>query len=355
MAKRNENEAWFIEAKRLYLEENLSLSKLEEKLGKSRKTIAAWFEQFNVREINYKDSSIIFDEEKILKLYNENKYSLTKIGEILNIDRHVISKYLKSINVEVINRQNITKFNQHIFDKIDTEEKAYWLGFIYADGYIESHDEGKKDRFGFELSLGLKDIIHLQKFANFMEHPTNLKEDSYRCRFCIVNKHLWHTLNNYGCTPRKSLILEFPNENIFKSEDLIKHFIRGYFDGDGCLSYQKYKTIDGNIYVPSTSFLGTLNFLSKLSEYINVDKNMRKANKTGSNQCLTFSLAKKESINFLQLIYENSSIYLDRKYARYLLFKNNNFAVQESNFLDNNWAISEEAKEFIQANTEIIE
>lgn len=49
-----------------------------------------------------------------------------------------------------------------------------------------------------------------------------------RCRWWITDKHLWKTLNKYGCTPRKSLTLQFPNENIFKSKDLIRHFIRGW-------------------------------------------------------------------------------------------------------------------------------
>lgn len=56
------------------------------------------------------------------------------------------------------------------------------------------------------------------------------------CSWYVTNYHLWNTLNNYGCIPNKSLTLKFPDESIFKSKDLIRHFIRGYFDGDGCFS-----------------------------------------------------------------------------------------------------------------------
>ena len=61
--------------------------------------------------------------------------------------------------------QNKTKFNENIFDCIDTEEKAYWLGFIFADGSIRSNGS-----FIFELSLKGSDINHLHKFNTFMGH-----------------------------------------------------------------------------------------------------------------------------------------------------------------------------------------
>ncbi|MGM9535052.1 MAG: hypothetical protein ACI3VR_07355, partial [Intestinibacter sp.] len=65
---------------------------------------------------------------------------------------------------------NRPKFNEHIFDVIDTEEKAYWLGFIFADGYIGSTplEPNKKSVYNFELSLKLEDTSHLEKFKSFI-------------------------------------------------------------------------------------------------------------------------------------------------------------------------------------------
>lgn len=51
----------------------------------------------------------------------------------------------------------------------------------------------------------------------------------------LQNKHLWETLNNLGCTPKKSLTLQFPNLNIFKTKDLVfALYLEDIFDGDGC-------------------------------------------------------------------------------------------------------------------------
>lgn len=137
------------------------------------------------------------------------------------------------------------KYNEHIFDTIDTEEKAYWLGYIYADGYINNpkpRTTGQID-YNFELCSKGDDIEHMKKFANFIELENPLKitkadnKGHTRCRVCLSSRHLWETLNSYGCTPKKSLTLKFPNESIFKDLSLIRHFIRGYFDGDGCISF----------------------------------------------------------------------------------------------------------------------
>ena len=79
-----------------------------------------------------------------------------------NTTIQTLSKKLKERGVEIINRQNTTKFNENVFDVIDSEEKAYWLGFIFADGYISSRD------YGFEISLSIIDVEHLIKFNKFM-------------------------------------------------------------------------------------------------------------------------------------------------------------------------------------------
>lgn len=172
---------------------------------------------------NYMNMKFVINEElgeKIKTLYLIDGLSCTKIGKYkqgislskLAKEYHTsiqtLSRKLKAKGIEIINHQNETKFNEHIFDVIDTEEKAYWLGFIFADGYISSRDNG------FELSLKGSDIEHLHKFNKFMEHNKdnvklgevkNKDKIFLRCRWGIVNKHLWNTLNNLGCTPRKSL------------------------------------------------------------------------------------------------------------------------------------------------------
>ena len=130
-----------------------------------------------------------------------NNPSLTKICAKYHIDIGTLSKRLKELNIEVINYQNRLKFDNTVFDCIDTEEKAYWLGFIFADGYIDSSplEENKKAHYTFEISLKGSDAGHLHKFNKFMKHENDNVKMGYvnckgkrceRCRWWITDKHL---------------------------------------------------------------------------------------------------------------------------------------------------------------------
>lgn len=248
-----------------------------------------------------------------------NGESLTNLEKKYKCKRQNIAIVLLYNGYDVENRQNRTKFNETIFDNIDSEEKAYWLGFIFADGYISS------SKYTFELSLKGSDKKHLDKFNDFMQHEdknhvklSNVKLNDKvfeRCRWSVTNKHLWETLNNLGCTPKKSLTLQFPNLNIFKTKDLVLHFIRGYFDGDGCFS----RTINAKTVSPNVSLLGTYDFLFKISNIIKLKGHFLHDQKHDQN---TYSIyfSQSDTISFLNYIYKNASIYLERKYNLYLFF-----------------------------------
>lgn len=263
--------------------------------------------------------------DEYIKDYN-NKPSISKLSRKYKISSENISNVLKSLGYEIINHQNKLKFDETVFDSIDNEEKAYWLGFIFADGYISAYDSDGKNRFNFELSLKGSDKEHLDKFNVFMKHedPNHVKigeskcfntgSSCSRCRWSIVNKHLWETLNSYGCTPKKLLTLTFPNTSIFKDKSLIKHFIRGYWDGDGCLSY-----FNKNHTKACISVLGTYEFLTELKNNLPLKTDYVLSN-NNSNKDITkvLQLGGKNAFELCYYLYEDSKIYLNRKYNKYL-------------------------------------
>lgn len=297
--------------------------------------------------------------ENLAQEYLETGISLTKLSKKYKIGRYTLTERFKKLGIEIVNRQNELKFDETIFDSIDNEEKAYWLGFIYADGYISSHKEGEKKKYTFEISLKGSDIEHLEKFHRFSKHknPNQVKlgkvkyngKEYTRCRWFVTNKHLWNTLNSYGCTPNKSLTLQFPDTSIFKDQSLIRHFIRGYFDGDGSFSrYLNNKTVS-----PHIEIIGTPEFLNKLIEYSNID-GVRRKDKRWKNNTEFLDYHLKESIAFINYIYKDSSVYLNRKYKLYEFFKNGSRSLQEWNELlqtkngevcDDNPVVNSETKE----------
>ena len=142
------------------------------------------------------------------------------------------------------------------------------------------------------------------------------------CRWCVRNKHLWETLNNYGHTPQKSLTLEFPDKSIFKDKSLIRHFIRGYFDGDGCFTYDREHNKELGYYLkPRLGFIGTKMFLSELLKQIGIDCRWSH-DKRHKDVTWMIWYNREESYELMRWLYDNCSIYLDRKYELYKLFKN---------------------------------
>ena len=258
---------------------------------------------------------LAMDEYKNL-LAEGKEPSLTKLSKKYEVTTKTISKRIKEEGFEIINYQNRLKFNENKFDTIDTEEKAYWLGFLYADGNIA------KDSNNVELSLSYNDIDHLKKFNIFMEHEKdiiNISNVTYndkvykRCRWIVNNKHLHDILNNLGCIPAKSLILKFPDISIFKDKSLIRHFIRGYVDGNGSITYNNKEHT-----ICELSILGTEDFLTSLQEYI-PKKLLYKIHSSGSN-AKVININGQNAFNVIDYLYSDSTIYLQRKYEKYIEF-----------------------------------
>lgn len=314
-----------------------SCKKIADKFGVTTTTISKWFKKSGIEVIN-RQNQLNWTIEEVVEAYN-NGESLTKMAKRLNTTTNALSKHLKKAGIEVVNRWNETKFNENVFDSIDTEEKAYWLGFIYADGYI-SHNESDNNKNKFEISLSIEDIDHLHKFNKFMKYDGDnvttkiikLGDTEFEvCRWTITNKHLWNTLNNIGCTPRKSKTLKFPSEHIFKDKSLIRHFIRGYWDGDGCISFADSAHSD-----PSINVLGTKDMLDKIREFTIGDSlNHQIANPdTNNDETLCMTRGGTKALLIMYILYYKANVYLERKYQRFLYFKDCRFKAKALKLLE---------------------
>lgn len=155
-----------------------------------------------------------------------------------------------------------------------------------------------------------------------MQHENNnIKMDSFRCRWSVVNKHLWETLNNYGCTPRKSLTLKFPDISIFSSKSLVRHFIRGYIDGDGSIMVNK----------PILDILGTTSFLNSLQQYLPYSGSILHDKRS---KVYRVRYGCSPAIANIEAIYYKANIFLTRKYNKYLQIRNCRFKAKALKLLE---------------------
>ena len=258
----------------------------------------------------------LFDKELVIRLalqeYLEGNESISFISNKYGINRKSIDRRLKEMGLCA---KKIINCYQEAFDIIDTEEKAYWLGMIYADGYVCTN----KPIIG--LALKLEDQDHILSFTNFMKFKGgcnitqttkyNSKEKgNYMCSTTITNEYLWKSLINKGVVPHKSLILEFPKEEWFTNKNLIYHFIRGYCDGDGTLGVYRHSKTNPTM-EESLMFVGTKNFLEGVQHYLGKGFLMQKPNCSDKTWRLSYSTQKAN--NAARLMYENATIALYRK------------------------------------------
>lgn len=201
--------------------------------------------------------------------------------------------------------------DESFFRAVDSEEKAYWLGFITADGGLSS----RKYNYRITLSLSHVDTQHLYKLQASL-HSTSpvklykmisfgVKRDF--ARFGISSKKLFMDLDTLGVTPKKSWTVQ-PCTQVPK--EFLSSYWRGVFDGDGALFKSGGKWITnlcGNQFMVG-------GFRDFILQYVSSRAQIQ-VNEKGLNY-ISFS-GTLNSTRVLSVLYQDATIYLDRKYQKY--------------------------------------
>jgi hypothetical protein len=250
------------------------------------------------------------------------------------------------IDKEIINKKSKYSHNEDYFKVIDTEYKAYILGFIIADGSIEDNNRIKKSgedsityRLTFCNSIDDKEIIDKIKEQispeSIIYHTINTKgavtrKEQLVLRICsrILCTDL---INLYNIQPRKTLNSTFEIDLNKIPDNLLRHFIRGFFDGDGAVSFHKY---NNTIFFNFGFVLNSLNFTKQICKIFEDLFDIKGVIYTHtSNTCIWYSLRfnynrnRTEKIKLIyNYLYEDSNIYLTRKkdkFVNYLKYRAN--------------------------------
>ncbi|MEG1870572.1 MAG: helix-turn-helix domain-containing protein [Peptostreptococcaceae bacterium] len=240
---------------------------------------------------------------EIEELYIKH-HNLRKIGEIYNTSPQTVSRLMDYYEIKrTINTGNKKHFfNEDYFNNIDDGNKAYWLGFIMADGCVY---KGTNDTLRLQINLKYDDMSHLQKFQSSIgsDYSIQRKEvnNSVVAILKINSTKMCKDLIRHGVTERKSLTCTFPKI----STSLYSHFIRGYFDGDGCI----YMSINGR-FRKEFSIVGNNNMISSISEILKVNK----YNLKGREYLAEIKTSNNDSIfRIHDYLYSDANIFLKRK------------------------------------------
>ena len=234
--------------------------------------------------------------KQIIELY-QSGLGMSTIAKQLKISSLTVWNTLYSNNIEI--RRKHSKIDKTYFDNPNTEKSAYWAGFIAADGYIFKPNNYTR------LEISIKDKNHLELLGKDIGKNVTDYEKHNSCKLTISSRHIVDTLEQYNITQNKSLTLRFPT-NI--NSDNIHHFIRGYFDGDGCF-YKIYDIIGNKQFLES--LINILPFNCEYSFY-----------KPKDDKSYVLRIRTKSLKQFFEFMYKDATIYLDRKYQKQLAFFN---------------------------------
>lgn len=267
------------------------------------------------------------NKEKMEELFAKHG-TIIGVARALEINEKTAARWFKRLEIDTSGslKSRRVRLNEDYFNTIDTEEKAYWLGFIYADGCIYKGDSPNSYRLQINLKAADKNI--LIAFQDAIESEYKLQDKKVNGKDAALLKinstKMCLDLMRYGVVPRKSSGCKFPVE---VPKELERHFIRGYFDGDGSVNKQSKAEKDKRYRI---CIVGAEEFLiatqAKLcKEGINVS-----IDKAGRSKAYRLDAYSKDNLRlFFEYLYSDSSIYLQRKYDTFVDFLNANSPLQE--------------------------
>lgn len=250
-------------------------------------------------------------ENEIIKLFDTGNYTFKEIAKDFNVSpqsiRNLLNKkgrYSKSPN-EVSRKYTI---NQNYFDDLDNQDKYYILGLLFSDGCNLPKDNK------IVLSLKTEDGYLLEEMNKLLDHNKPLYKiepkiftqkgkqynSSGHYKLTIVSSKISKRLQDLGIIPNKSLITKFPS---YIPKNMIRHFIRGYFDGDGCAS-------------KGVSFVGTFDFINGIKTTFenSLEINHNKIVKHCKSSVFYYRLSKKSDLKIMyQYLYKDANLFLKRK------------------------------------------
>lgn len=258
-------------------------------------------------------------DNAIIEKYNSG-ISATQLAKENNTYAQKIINFLKKNGILIRNESQAQmkyKIDSNMFEKIDSNEKAYFLGWLFSDGNVYL---GAK-RFTISLTLVESDkcvldylnskiYSPLKKLAYKKERIKFSKGKEYLCKPCyklqIDNKKMCSDLISLGCVPQKSKTLRLPTFDMVP-ESFFPHFLRGYFDGDGCAIKPSNKQKTG-VFIFSSR-----DFCLELQKFLTERLDIQCSFSVGRGCCKVSLCSKLSVLKFYNYIYEGGGFSLERK------------------------------------------
>jgi len=270
--------------------------------------------------------------DDIVHRHTHEHETASAISRQYNCARESIVKLLKKQGVYRPIGTRKYFFNEHYFAEIDTARKAYWLGLFYADGNVHNHTLDisleRKDRYILEsLASDVEydgDIVNYKRETHIMEQEK--LSTSHMSRLCLCSKKLTEDLIDKGVLSNKMYRVQMPSASKLPKH-LIRHFVRGLFDGDGYISIGKNRSTKAVVW----GIVGQEKLLKSVRQEISkLDIRAPNFFQKGEDNCWDLRYAtsitsryRKENtrlddlLTIREWLYEDACIYFERKRKKF--------------------------------------
>lgn len=254
----------------------------------------------------------MLNENELINFYQSNK-TKKEIAKILNVSVPTVERNIRclQINHKPAGGQRKYKLNENYFDEIDTEEKAYWLGFILADGCVKNNSNY------LTINLSSIDEMHLCKFISSLNsnYKINRQLNQGTCGMSSVtmtSKILTDSLRTKGIVANSKKVFDI-------DETLEKHYWRGVIDGDGCI-HLGYNNKCPQVTI---SIIGTPDTVAKFRSFCirNVETHA-KIEKDFRKNTDYFRVHGSKALVICEILYQDAQVFLDRKLNKYKICVN---------------------------------
>lgn len=244
--------------------------------------------------------------EEILNDYLINKVSILSLSKKYNLSYDIVYRFIKSRTNVISNRERYSKASHLLFKDVNTEEDAYWLGFLYADGNVYTKN-GKNT-----ISLSLIDKEHVEKFKSFVGVDNKIyetKNEAFSYQFSSME--VCNNLKKYGLIDRKSTNGKLNLSDV--DPNLISHLWRGVIDGDGWVLNKKFKNRNSIRIQPVIGLCGTFETCQYFLEFLK-ERNIKFKSKIREHKSIKkVQFSDSVAISIIELLYNGSKVHLDRK------------------------------------------
>ena len=262
-------------------------------------------------------------QNKVVEYYLSRPMNIETVAKEFNLCKPKIVEILESHNVHMYTKNQIfnPNFNERYFQTIDSEIKAYLLGFIFTDGNVFVKEHGDSKITQVSLTVKEEDRYILEILKKELNTNRNITSDGRGSLTLSVRSNVMgEDLAKYNIVPNKSLIIRFPND-IESINKYLNHFLRGVFDGNGSIQFrttEKHTKFSVGLSAGNPEVLEQVRNILSLKLDVFPVKVYVYSNK---HTCMITWQSFRDMIKICEYLYKNSTIYLKRKREIYNNFK----------------------------------